>query len=630
LTDPDVIIREEELDELLELLHENTKTKRVTNLLHRLKKFNKVTQSKYINKIADKTGWDHTLLKEEVQDTKEQDQNMSEALQGFDTYVAMAERFHELHPVYYDEQEKWWMWNEEHNIWEQTDETNILIHVDQYTKKNTTSGGKKNQILEGLRRVGRKNQPEPLPPHWIQFKNIIVDVKNKEEITPSPEYFTTNAIPWSVGENTATPNIDELFHEWVRDEDVQKLYEIIAYSLLPDYPINRLFCLHGRGNNGKGKFQDLITTFLGERNVGSSDLKRLERSRFEASNFYKKLACMIGETDFNTLTDTSTLKKITGGDLMSFEFKRKDPVQAYNYATIFMATNSLPPTRDRTDGFYRRWLIIDFPNQFEPGPDPLQRIPEQEYRNLARKCCTILPRLLQQGHFTGEGNIEAKRERYEELSNPLKLFFKQRIKEDSNGVIYKFRLRQEFKAFLEENGFRVWSNDMINKKLKDKARMNDWGETRTNRTTPLTTVDEDRYWAYTGISWVTGLEKEWGGVERQGSTPPYTLYVLYSSLMYPLTVDAEKPKVKKTLDRKAKSSDLERQGGERGVDVVWFSDSEIKQGINELLQYRDQIISVETIYLMVKASKHRVDSILDVMKRDGEIFEPMHGMVQSL
>ncbi len=39
-----------------------------------------------------------------------------------------------------------------------------------------------------------------------------------------------------------TPTIDKIFEEWVGEEYVKTLYQIIAYCLLPDYPMNRLFC----------------------------------------------------------------------------------------------------------------------------------------------------------------------------------------------------------------------------------------------------------------------------------------------------------------------------------------------------------------------------------------------------
>jgi putative DNA primase/helicase len=70
------------------------------------------------------------------------------------------------------------------------------------------------------------------------------------------------------------------------------------------------------------------------------------------------------ETNFNLLTSTNLLKRLVGGDLIGFEKKGKDPFDDYNYAKIMINSNSMPMSQDESDGFYRRWLIIDFPNEF--------------------------------------------------------------------------------------------------------------------------------------------------------------------------------------------------------------------------------------------------------------------------
>ena len=77
----------------------------------------------------------------------------------------------------------------------------------------------------------------------------------------------------------------------------------------------------------------------------------------------------MGETNFSELNKTSILKKLTGQDVIGFEYKNKNPFDGFNYAKILIATNNLPTTTDKTIGFYRRWFIIDFPNRFSEEKD---------------------------------------------------------------------------------------------------------------------------------------------------------------------------------------------------------------------------------------------------------------------
>ena len=264
--------------------------------------------------------------------------------------------------------------------------------------------------------------PEDSSPHWVQFKDKVFNIKTKHIERVSPNYFMCNPIPWSIGENSDTPIMDKLFTEWVGKDFVQTLYEIIAYCCLTDYPIHLLFCLVGCGRNGKSQFQKIVQRFIGMDNICSTELDLLIDNRFESAKLYKKLVCTLGETNFGLIKKTSLLKKLSGGDLIGFEFKRKTPFDDYNYSKIIINSNSLPSSLDTSEGFYRRWLIINFPNEFPEGKDIVNSIPEEEYENLSKKIVELLPSLLNKGSFTNQGTIEERKRAYIMASNPLPYF----------------------------------------------------------------------------------------------------------------------------------------------------------------------------------------------------------------
>jgi putative DNA primase/helicase len=117
--------------------------------------------------------------------------------------------------------------------------------------------------------------------------------------------------------------------------------------------------------NGKSCFLNLLKKFVGIDNITSTELDTLLTSRFEITKLHKKLVCTMGETDFSEMTKTSIIKRLTGGDLIGFEYKNKTPFDDNNYAKILIATNNLPATNDKSIGFYRRWLIVDFKNKLK-------------------------------------------------------------------------------------------------------------------------------------------------------------------------------------------------------------------------------------------------------------------------
>lgn len=411
-----------------------------------------------LEKEADKNFSDETI------------KNLSQKVGGYFYKKDLAEKIIELQPCFYDKSKNWWLWSWQQTKWERVDETDILNAIETQATINTINSKEKNEMLEALKQVSRLNKPADIKPTWIQFKDIIYDIETGEEFKAMPHWFVTNPIPWQLHPEkfTETPTMDKIFEEWVGKDYVQTLYEIIAYCMLPDYPIHRLFCFIGAGLNGKGCFLRLLRKFIGGDNVCSTELDTLLTSRFEVTRLHKKLACQMGETNFAEMNKTSMLKKLTGGDLIGFEYKNKDPFEDDNYAKIIIATNNLPATTDKTIGFYRRWMVIDFPNQFSEKKDILEEIPEEEYESLARKCVFILKDLLEKRKFTNEGSIEERIRKYEDKSNPLKKFWDENIMEDLNEFITKAEFRRKLKEWCRENGFREISDRSVKHFMDEK------------------------------------------------------------------------------------------------------------------------------------------------------------------
>ncbi len=392
---------------------------------------------------------------------------LKQASQVF-TPQGQAKVFNKIQPLFYDKNSLWWLWNVPECRWEIVDEVDILNMIGDSTGEDIISPKNRTIILNSLKQQGRKMMPKPIKSSWIQFKDEIFDIETGERSKATPEYFVTNPLPWKLNSDNLedTPNMDRIFEEWVGKDNVRQLYEILAYCMMPDYPINRLFCFIGAGMNGKSKFLELLRNFVGGENCCTTELDTLLVSRFEITRLHKKLVCMMGETNFNEMTKTSILKKLTGGDLIGFEYKNKNPFDEKNYAKIIIATNNLPTTTDKTIGFYRRWMIIDFPNQFSEAKDILSEIPEEEYECLALKCCAILRDLIKTRKFTNEGSIEERIEKYESKSNFLEKFIREHTEEGFEDFITCADLYKKFNGWCKENRHREMSETSVGVTMK--------------------------------------------------------------------------------------------------------------------------------------------------------------------
>jgi len=374
-------------------------------------------------------------------------------------------------PIFYDENGMWWVWDNEKKKWEISDETNILNAIEKITGEDIITPKNRTLILNSLKQECRKTKPKEVKTTWIQFQDEIFDIKTGERFEAIPDYFITNPIPYKLHNNNfeETPTMDKIFEEWVGKDYIKTLYEIIAYSLLPDYPIHRLFCFVGAGMNGKTCFLKLLEKFLGKENMTTTELDVLLNSRFEITRLHKKLVCVMGETNFNVLNKTSVIKKLTGQDTIGFEYKNKNPFIDRNYAKILISTNSLPVTSDKTIGFYRRWCIIDFPNQFSEEKDILNEIPNEEYESLALKCTGILKDLLKIRKFHNEGSIEERMEKYENRSNPIKIFLESKYNKDINGNVLFHNFSEDLNEYFADKGHRLLTAPTISKLLRNEG-----------------------------------------------------------------------------------------------------------------------------------------------------------------
>lgn len=386
-----------------------------------------------------------------------------------------AKSFTIKQPLFYDKAGMWWVWNFEKFCYVKSDDVDILNGISKNMNLDTTNGKIKTEIINALKQIGRMNIPENPKKNWVQFKDKIIDVKTGEEFESTPNYFITNPIPFSIGESEDTPTMDKLFRDWVVMEDVQDesyiktLYEHIAYSTLQDQFLQRLFAYTGSGSNGKGCFLKLVRKFLGEDNIGTTELKLLATKQFESSALYKKQAVFMTEVDAYDMQNTNLLKKLTGEDDIRYEFKGKTPFKEKSCTTAFIATNSLPVTPDKSIAFYRRWSIVDFPHIFEVGKDIVDEIPDIEFNNLAKKCIRICKELYIKLKITNEGSVEDRMKRYEARSNPLMRFIEERCEErpDDHTIFNVFYI--EFCKYLKENRLRLMTKITLSRGLKNEG-----------------------------------------------------------------------------------------------------------------------------------------------------------------
>jgi len=376
----------------------------------------------------------------------------------------------------------------------------------------------------------------------LNFKNGTYNLETGELEEHKPEDYFTQKIPWEYDSDAQCFAI----HEFVDDitgseEDKETLIEASGYCLLPSFPISQSFILIGEGSNGKTMFLELLKEILGRENYKEEELQQLENTRFGTQALYQKLALFSDDLPSTKLQTGTTFKALTGGGDVRAEIKGGEHFQFKNYATPMFACNQIPETQDESDGFFRRWKIINFPYKFRTDPDPendyekeakpenqlkKEILDEDEVKGFINEAVAHLELLLDQGRFTHDYDPEVTRKLWHSYSAPLEEFIEKYVEQgitkaeaerrSRNQVdwnrhdydyIVKDHLLELASIFCRERGSRAPSKGDITNKLK---KMN-YNFRNTRSQLPFENTNQTTIWR--GITFSDKLFEELIGLQ---------------------------------------------------------------------------------------------------------------------
>ena len=235
--------------------------------------------------------------------------------------------------------------------------------------RQTYRGAKNNQVNEVVSYIADMREIRSgtlkVDPYILNLENTRLNIKSGECLAFTPEVIEFDRIPVVYDPSAYCADLDKMLNRvFMCDRDVIKLFEeMIGYCLIKHARYAKLFLFTGRGSNGKSTILDLIKTFLGASNYSALSLEHVT-AQFKTAELENKLANIGDDIDNVTIKDTGTLKKISAGNTITVERKQERPFKLTPYATHIYSANEIPKSFDKTDGFYRRWVVIPFNARF--------------------------------------------------------------------------------------------------------------------------------------------------------------------------------------------------------------------------------------------------------------------------
>jgi len=305
----------------------------------------------------------------------------------------------------------------------------------------------------------------------LNLENGVYNITTGELCSHSPDYYFINKLPITYDPKAKCPKIIKFLEEVVYKDELPVIQEFFGYCLYRKYHIHRACMFLGGGKNGKSTVIRLLVKLLGESNVANKPLQELINYRFARHKLYGKLLNAAADISDQALRQTGLFKQLTGEDRVDAEKKFKDSYEFTNYAKFLFSANKLPKTDDESYAFFRRWILISFPNTFEGkncNPNILDEITTpEELSGLFNWAIQGLQRLLTNRDFSYGKSVEEVMEQYKTLSDPVYAYCQEFLKCDTGKHILKGDLWEHYTKWCKKNKLPITPKNILTGELSN-------------------------------------------------------------------------------------------------------------------------------------------------------------------
>lgn len=345
-----------------------------------------------------------------------------------------------------------------------------------------------NEIIQRIeRRTHTKRSDFDIDRSLLNLKNGLLDLNTLEFKPHSPRYLSMTQIPVNYKPEAKCPYILQFLSEILHTKDIKTILAFIALAIQgnPEYQV--AFAFLGRGSNGKSTFDNLVAKFIGDSNISSMTLHQLENERFALAELYGKRLNICGDLSRREIHDTGNFKKVVTGDMLTAERKHEHPFQFRPRIILSFSTNEIPMTADQSEGYFRRWIIITFPNTFEGSRadrNILSKLTtDEELSGLLNLVIQSTMWMKRTGNIPMEQmSIEEKQVIYEQKSDPILAFCDECVRKEDGENTVKQDMYDAFMRYCDHHNLPKISIENFGRGMKrmgyDDIRISDEGRPR--------------------------------------------------------------------------------------------------------------------------------------------------------
>ncbi|MFR4051824.1 MAG: phage/plasmid primase, P4 family [Clostridium perfringens] len=307
-------------------------------------------------------------------------------------------------------------------------------------------------------------------PYLVNVRNGLLDIRDMSFKEHTPSYLSTVQLNVEYNPQVDCPQFKKFLNEVLDCKLIPLVQEIVGYLLTTNTASQKAFVFWGPARTGKSTLLWVVEyLLLGKKNVSNIPWQEIG-DKFKTAELLGKLANVFSDLPSKSIDDTGIFKVVTGEDYLMAEKKNKNPFKFKPFARLVFSCNELPRNYvDRTEGFYRRLIIVPFSRQIEKSKidKALKYKFQREKEGILNWALEGLKRLYENNFEFSENELtDGVKKEYKRENNNVISFVEECCELDGLFSCSRIELYESYKEFCVEAGLKALSQIKFNKELE--------------------------------------------------------------------------------------------------------------------------------------------------------------------
>ena len=307
-------------------------------------------------------------------------------------------------------------------------------------------------------------------PYLVNVRNGLLDIRDMSFNEHTPSYLSTVQLNVEYNPQVDCPQFKKFLNEVLDCKLIPLVQEIVGYLLTTNTASQKAFVFWGPARTGKSTLLWVVEyLLLGKKNVSNIPWQEIG-DKFKTAELLGKLANVFSDLPSKSIDDTGIFKGVTGEDYLMAEKKNKNPFKFKPFARLVFSCNELPRNYvDRTEGFYRRLIIVPFSRQIEKSKidKSLKYKFQREKEGILNWALEGLKRLYENNFEFSENELtDGVKKEYKRENNNVISFVEECCELDGLFSCSRIEIYEAYKEFCVEAGLKALSQIKFNKELE--------------------------------------------------------------------------------------------------------------------------------------------------------------------